>query len=128
MLADFVSSLDNLPSEVHHILQEIGHKEARAYDFRNRAASRDQNIQKHARPQAQGGMGLLVVNPKEEGAISKIRYVGVICDRWHETGADGPISGMTLRRRRRQHETKWRSASEESVWCVPLCWPIPMRS
>lgn len=52
---------------------EIGHKEARAYDFRNRGNSRDSGIQKHGRPQTQGGMGLLVVNPKEESGIVKIR-------------------------------------------------------
>lgn len=65
--------MDNLPSEVHHILQEIGHKEGRACDFRNRGASRDSGIQKHGRPQSQGGMGLLALNPKEEGGIIKIR-------------------------------------------------------
>lgn len=73
LLADFVSSLDNLPLEIHHLLQEIGHKEGRAFDFRNRAGSRDQSIQKHAKPTAQGGVGLLVVNPKEEASVVKIR-------------------------------------------------------
>lgn len=73
ILSDFVSSLDNLPAEVHHILQEIGHKEARVIDLKNRAQSRDAAIQKHARPSHQGGAGLLTVNPKEEGSIVKIR-------------------------------------------------------
>lgn len=54
-------------------LQEIGHKEARAFDFKNRANSRDQSIQKHARPASQGGAGLLQPNPKEETSIAKIR-------------------------------------------------------
>lgn len=73
LLADFVSSLDNLPSEVHHILQEIGHKEAKAHDVKQRAAARDQSIQKHAKPVAQGGQGLLAPNPKEEQLVTKIR-------------------------------------------------------
>lgn len=73
LLADFVSSLENLPLEVHHILQEIGHKEARSSDLKSRAGQRDQSIQKHAKPTAQGGMGLLVQNPKEEIGIGKIR-------------------------------------------------------
>lgn len=73
LLADFVSSLDNLPSEVCHILEEIGHKEGRVSDLRARASQRDQNIQKHAKPAAAGGQGLLVPNPKEEATIQKIR-------------------------------------------------------
>ncbi|GAA6008995.1 uncharacterized protein JCM10292_001751 [Rhodotorula paludigena] len=73
LLADFVSSLDNLPSEVCHILEEIGHKEGRVSDLRSRASQRDQAIQKHARPPAQGGQGLLVTNPKEESSIKKIK-------------------------------------------------------
>ncbi|KAK4705755.1 ribonuclease HI, partial [Phenoliferia sp. Uapishka_3] len=72
-LSDFVATLDNLPSEVHHILQEIGHKEARHWDFRNRAASRDHAVQKHAKPVAAGGQGLLTPNPKEEATILKTR-------------------------------------------------------
>ena len=52
-----------------------GHKEGRHWDFRNRAASRDHTIQKHARPVAQGGQGLLAPNPKEESAIVKTRCV-----------------------------------------------------
>jgi hypothetical protein len=75
LLADFVSSLDNLPSEVHHILQEIGHKEGKTNDIKNRALARDQSLQRHARPPAQGGQGLLVPNPKEEALIGKIRCV-----------------------------------------------------
>lgn len=73
LLAEVVSSLDNLPSEVHHILQEIGHKEGKTNDVKNRAMARDQSIQRHARPTAQGGQGLLVNNPKEESLITKIR-------------------------------------------------------
>ena len=73
LLADFVSSLENLPLEVHHLLQEIGHKEARSSDLKSKANQRDQSIQKHAKPVNQGGMGLLVVNPKEEIGIGKIR-------------------------------------------------------
>ncbi|GAA5895870.1 hypothetical protein JCM5296_006689 [Sporobolomyces johnsonii] len=73
LLADFVSSLDNLPSEVCHILEEISHKEGRVSDLRSRATQRDQSIQKHARPPAQGGQGLLVPNPKEESTIKKIK-------------------------------------------------------
>ncbi|GAA5861390.1 hypothetical protein JCM3774_000233 [Rhodotorula dairenensis] len=73
LLADFVSSLDNLPSEVCHILEEIGHKEGRVSDLRARASQRDQNIQKHAKPTAAGGQGLLVPNPKEEATVQKIR-------------------------------------------------------
>ncbi|GAA5991339.1 hypothetical protein JCM11641_004804 [Rhodosporidiobolus odoratus] len=73
LLADFVSSLDNLPSEVCHILEEIGHKEGRVSDLRSRATQRDQALQKHARPPAQGGQGLLVPNPKEETSTKKIR-------------------------------------------------------
>lgn len=73
LLADFVSSLDNLPSEVHHILQEIGHKESRSNDIKNRALARDQSIQKHAKPTSQGGQGLLVPNPKEDQLVNKIR-------------------------------------------------------
>ncbi|GAA5855043.1 hypothetical protein JCM8547_002358 [Rhodosporidiobolus lusitaniae] len=73
LLADFVSSLDNLPSEVCHILEEIGHKEGRVSDLRSRATQRDQALQKHARPVAQGGQGLLVPNPKEESSVKKIR-------------------------------------------------------
>ncbi|KAM0793528.1 hypothetical protein ACM66B_000966 [Microbotryomycetes sp. NB124-2] len=73
LLADFVSSLDNLPSEVQHILQEIAHKEMKAADVRNRANARDQSIQRHARPVAQGGQGLLVPNPKEPQLVQKIR-------------------------------------------------------
>ncbi|GAA5950267.1 hypothetical protein JCM10213_003859 [Rhodosporidiobolus nylandii] len=73
LLADFVSSLDNLPSEVNHILEEIGHKEGRVSDLRSRALQRDAALQKHARPPAQGGQGLLVVNPKEESSVKKIR-------------------------------------------------------
>lgn len=75
LLADFVSSLDNLPSEVHHILQEIGHKEGKTNDIKNRALARDQSLQRHARPAAQGGQGLLVPNPKEDSLITKIRCV-----------------------------------------------------
>ncbi|GAA6059361.1 hypothetical protein JCM10212_003259 [Sporobolomyces blumeae] len=73
LLADFVSSLDNLPSEVCHILEEIGHKEGRVSDLRSRATQRDQAVQKHARPASQGGQGLLVANPKEESSIKKIK-------------------------------------------------------
>ncbi|GAA5837308.1 hypothetical protein JCM9279_005648 [Rhodotorula babjevae] len=73
LLADFVSSLDNLPSEVCHILEEISHKEGRVSDLRSRALQRDQAIQKHARPVAQGGQGLLVPNPKEESSTKKIK-------------------------------------------------------
>lgn len=75
LLADFVSSLDNLPSEVCHILEEIGHKEGRVSDLRARASQRDQNIQKHAKPASAGGQGLLVPNPKEEATVQKIRSV-----------------------------------------------------
>lgn len=67
---------------------EIGHKEARAYDFRNRGASRDSGIQKYGRPQSQGGMGLLVVNPKEESSILKIRYVELVEYENLEVGTD----------------------------------------
>ncbi|GAA5985230.1 hypothetical protein JCM5350_004280 [Sporobolomyces pararoseus] len=73
LLADFVSSLDNLPSEVCHILEEISHKEGRVSDLKSRATQRDQAIQKHARPTSQGGQGLLVPNPKEESSIKKIK-------------------------------------------------------
>ncbi|GAA6047882.1 Chromatin modification-related protein [Rhodotorula toruloides] len=73
LLADFVSSLDNLPSEVCHILEEIGHKESRVSDLRSRALQRDQAIQKHAKSAAAGGQGLLVPNPKEESSIKKIK-------------------------------------------------------
>ncbi|GAA5901682.1 hypothetical protein JCM8208_001577 [Rhodotorula glutinis] len=73
LLADFVSSLDNLPSEVCHILEEISHKEGRVSDLRSRALQRDQAIQKHARPVAQGGQGLLVPNVKEESSTKKIK-------------------------------------------------------
>ena len=73
LLADFVSSLDNLPSEVCHILEEISHKEGRVSDLKSRATQRDQAIQKHARPTSQGGQGLLVANPKEESSIKKIK-------------------------------------------------------
>ncbi|GAA6010132.1 hypothetical protein JCM11491_005355 [Sporobolomyces phaffii] len=73
LLADFVSSLDNLPSEVCHILEEISHKEGRVSDLKSRATQRDQAIQKHARPASQGGQGLLVANPKEESSIKKIK-------------------------------------------------------
>lgn len=75
LLADFVSSLDNLPSEVCHILEEISHKEGRVSDLRSRALQRDQAIQKHARPVAQGGQGLLVPNVKEESSTKKIKCV-----------------------------------------------------
>lgn len=77
LLADFVSSLDNLPSEVDHILQEIGHKEQKAHEIRLKATTRDQSIQKHCRPANQGGQGLLVPNPKEESLIAKIRYANL---------------------------------------------------
>lgn len=73
LLADFVSSLDNLPLEIHHLLQEIGHKEAKTSEYRNKALSRDQSVQKHAKPAASGGSGLLAVNAKEEGHLVKIR-------------------------------------------------------
>ncbi|GAA5877254.1 hypothetical protein JCM16303_006215 [Sporobolomyces ruberrimus] len=73
LLADFVSSLDNLPSEVCHILEEISHKEGRVSDLKSRATQRDQAIQKHARPASQGGQGLLVANTKEESSIKKIK-------------------------------------------------------
>ncbi|GAA5923041.1 uncharacterized protein JCM15063_003508 [Sporobolomyces koalae] len=73
LLADFVSSLDNLPSEVCHILEEISHKEGRVSDLRSRATQRDQAIQKHSRPATQGGQGLLVANPKEDSSIKKIK-------------------------------------------------------
>ncbi|GAA5827134.1 hypothetical protein JCM11251_001131 [Rhodosporidiobolus azoricus] len=73
LLADFVSSLDNLPSEVCHILEEISYKEGRVSDLRSRATQRDQALQKHARPVAQGGQGLLVPNPKEESSVKKIK-------------------------------------------------------
>ncbi|ORY90188.1 hypothetical protein BCR35DRAFT_328824 [Leucosporidium creatinivorum] len=73
LLAEVVGSLDNLPSEVHHILQEIGHKEGKTNDIKNRAIARDQSIQRHARPVAQGGQGLLVPNSKEPSLITKIR-------------------------------------------------------
>lgn len=75
LLAEVVGSLDNLPSEVHHILQEIGHKEGKTNDIKNRAIARDQSIQRHARPVAQGGQGLLVPNSKEPSLITKIRWV-----------------------------------------------------
>lgn len=77
LLADFVSSLDNLPSEVCHVLEEIGHKESRVSDLRSRALQRDQAIQKHAKSAAAGGQGLLVPNPKEESSIKKIKCARV---------------------------------------------------
>jgi hypothetical protein len=73
LLADFVSSLDNLPLEIHHLLQEIGHKEAKTLEHRSKALSRDQSVQKNAKPTTAGGAGLLAVNPKEEGHVIKIR-------------------------------------------------------
>lgn len=75
LLDDFVTSLSNLPLEVHHILQEIGHKEAKVVDLEKKISQRDQSIQKHARPISQGGMGLLVINAKEELGITKARSV-----------------------------------------------------
>lgn len=73
LLADFVSSLDNLPLEIHHLLQEINHKEMRATDLRGKALSKDQSLQKFAKPASQGGQGLLLVNPKEDAHLSKAR-------------------------------------------------------
>ena len=109
LLADFVSSLDNLPSEVCHILEEIGHKEGRVSDLRARASQRDQNIQKHAKPAAAGGQGLLVPNPKEEATIQKIRHV---LD-WRfrhpmQTSADVHLlAGLTSRRPKRRRRKRW---------------------
>lgn len=63
-----------MPSEISFLLQEIGQKEGKTNDIKNRAIARDQSIQRHARPAAQGGQGLLVANPKEESLIGKIRW------------------------------------------------------
>lgn len=81
VLGELVSSLDNLPSEVQHLLQEIAFKEDRMQELRHRNNQRDSSIQKHARPQHQGGSGLLSVNPKEESQVAKIRSV---CDGLHQ--------------------------------------------
>jgi hypothetical protein len=60
LLTDFVSSLDNLPSEVAHLLAEIGGREEKVQDFRQRYIARISAIQKHHKAH-----GLLADNPKE---------------------------------------------------------------
>lgn len=121
LLADFVSSLDNLPSEVCHILEEIGHKEGRVSNLRSRASQRDQNIQKHAKPAAAGGQGLLVPNPKEEATIQKIKCVRPL------KGArprllDSPrmLPGPTSKRLKRRREKRSPCRSVGSIWCGRL--------
>jgi hypothetical protein len=109
LLADFVSSLDNLPSEVCHILEEIGHKEGRVSDLRARASQRDQNIQKHAKPAAAGGQGLLVPNPKEEATIQKIRCVLDWRSRTTESKFDDVhlLTGLISKRPKRRQRKRW---------------------
>lgn len=109
LLADFVSSLDNLPSEVCHILEEISHKEGRVSDLRSRALQRDQAIQKHARPVAQGGQGLLVPNPKEESSTKKIKCVNALalslCSVARvQTDEDVIVRAQARPRERRDHD------------------------
>lgn len=68
LLQDFVASLDNLPSEVQHILQEVAHKEHRFQEHRSRISQRDGSIQKHHKTS-----GLLVENVKEASHVNKCR-------------------------------------------------------
>ena len=68
LLSDFVASLDNLPSEVAHLLTEISAKEDRLQDHRSRIQSRDASIQKHHKAAT-----LLADNPKEPTQVAKCR-------------------------------------------------------
>jgi len=68
LLADFVASLDNLPSEISHILSEITGKEERMQDHRGKINQRDSSIQKHHKANT-----LLTENPKESSHINKCR-------------------------------------------------------
>jgi hypothetical protein len=60
LLTDFVASLDNLPSEVAHLLAEISGREDKVQDLRQRYVARTSSIQKHHKAH-----GLLSENPKE---------------------------------------------------------------
>jgi len=68
LLNEFVGSLENLPSEVAHILAEVANKELAYYDIRTKLLARDASIQKHHK-----ASGLLTENPKEVAQVAKCR-------------------------------------------------------
>ena len=81
LLNEFVGSLENLPSEVAHILAEVANKELAYYgplrarrappddpDVRTKLLARDASIQKHHK-----ASGLLTENPKEVAQVAKCR-------------------------------------------------------
>ena len=64
----YLSSLDNLPSELTHIFDELRQQDIRFTDLRRRITSRDTSLGKYIKQN-----GSLAPNPKEEGYYSKIR-------------------------------------------------------
>lgn len=68
MLSEFVGSLENLPSEIQHILAEIAGKEFNLQETRQKLMARESAVQKHAKAN-----GLLTENPKEQQSNEKCR-------------------------------------------------------
>ncbi|KTW26792.1 hypothetical protein T552_02793 [Pneumocystis carinii B80] len=68
VLLEYLNSLDNLPSEIAHIYDELKSKELKFQKIHKRICTRDNSIHKHIR-----SFGSLVVNPKEAQYIPKIQ-------------------------------------------------------
>ncbi|CCJ29141.1 unnamed protein product [Pneumocystis jirovecii] len=68
VLSEYISNLDNLPSEIAHIYDELKSKEVKFQKIHRRICTRDNSIHKHIR-----AYGSLVVNPKEAQYIPKIQ-------------------------------------------------------
>lgn len=68
VLSEYLSSLDNLPSEIAHIYDELKSKELKFQKIHRRICTIDNSIHKHIRL-----YGSLVINPKEAQYISKIQ-------------------------------------------------------
>ncbi|KAG4303358.1 hypothetical protein PCK1_000322 [Pneumocystis canis] len=68
ILSEYLSTLDNLPSEIAHIYDELKSKELKFQKIHRRICTRDNSIHKHIR-----SYGSLVINPKEAQYIPKIQ-------------------------------------------------------
>ncbi|KAG4305278.1 hypothetical protein PORY_001448, partial [Pneumocystis oryctolagi] len=68
ILSEYISSLDNLPSEIAHIYDELKSKELKFQKIHRRICTRDNSIHKHIR-----AYGSLIINPKEAQYIPKIQ-------------------------------------------------------
>ncbi|KAK9763363.1 Histone acetyltransferase complex subunit [Basidiobolus ranarum] len=67
-LQEFISSLDNLPSEVQHLMTELEKKDAQYQDLRRQIQQRDRSVQGFIKTH-----GYQVSNPQEKPLINKIQ-------------------------------------------------------